>query len=231
MKQFRIEAKLNFFKKFFTSESHTSFVMRFFIFSILFFIIWVFIGKYYLIFVAYISKFLLGFMGYDASFFHNGEVYFVCRGAEVGLTNAELVNYNIIPFLALIAATPKMSKWRIGKSLVVGLPILLVFHIINMLAHFPYYYENSSFAEGIIHSSGIINMGLPFLLWFILCYDYVLKTFKPSKKTYRCPICGERKVGIVEHIDSSHKNLSKKEKKKLQRFFDMHPEIRNKKKE
>ncbi|KAA0001725.1 MAG: hypothetical protein FE048_05000 [Thermoplasmata archaeon] len=177
------------------------------------------------------SKFFLGFMGYDAKLVFNHEIYFVCRSAQVGLTNAELVNYNLIPFLALIIATPKISKWRIGKSLLIGLPIFFVFHIVNMVAHFPYYYENSSFARGIIFSFGIINMGLPFLLWFILCYDYASKTFISIKKIYRCPICGEGKIGIMEHINSVHKNLSKKEKKKLQRFFDMHPELRNKKKD
>lgn len=164
-------------------------------------------------------------MGYDANLFYNGEIYFVCRGAEIGLTNAELVNYNIIPFLALIVATTKMSKWRICRSFAIGLPVLFIFHIINMLAHFPYYYKNSSFAEGIVYSSGIINMGLPFLLWFILCYDYVLKTLMYTKKIYRCPICQERKIGIKEHIISNHKNLNKKNQKKLQRFLDTHPEL------
>lgn len=224
----RIRKKLDFFIKFFHSESKIYFLARFLVYSVLFFFLWTFIGKYYLISLAFVSKIFLGFMGYNAKLVFNHEIYFICRGAQVGLTNAELVNYNIIPFLALIVATPKISKWRIGKSLLIGLPIFFIFHIVNMVAHFPYYYENSSFARGIIYSSGIINMGLPFLLWLILCYDYILGTFKPIKKIYRCPICEERKVGIMEHINSVHKNLSEKEKKVLQRFFDMHPELKNK---
>jgi len=77
-------------------------------------------------------------MGYDTRLVFDHEIYFVCRSAQVSLINAELVNYNLIPFLALIIATPKISKWRIGKSLLIGLPILFVFHIVNMVAHFPF---------------------------------------------------------------------------------------------
>ena len=216
--------KAGFLKKFFNSELLVSFVIRFFIFSIIFFVVWIFIGKYYLIIIAYVSKFILGFMGYDATLFHNHEIYFICRGAQVGLTDAELANYNIVPFLALVFATPKMNKFIIGKSLLFGLPVIFTFHVANMVAHFPYYYNSSSFAQGIINSAGVINMGLPFLLWILFYRDYVSKIFKP--KSYICPICGERKSGIAEHIESVHKNLSEKEKKALKIFFEMHPELK-----
>lgn len=221
-----IYIKAEFFKKFFNSESLVSFVTRFFIFSILFFVIWIFIGRYYLMAIAYISKFILGFMGYDATLFHNHEIYFICRGAQVGLTNSELANYNIVPFLALIFSTPRTNRFVIGKSLIFGLPVIFIFHVVNMVAHFPYYYNGSSFAQVVINSAGVINMGLPFLLWVLFYRDYISGFFKP--KSYICPICGERKSGIAEHIRSAHKNLNGREKKALKRFFEIHPELKKK---
>lgn len=201
------------------------FIAKFLAFSAIIFIIWIFIGRYYLILVAYASKFILALMGYDTTLLINEEIYFICRGSEVGLTHSELANYNIVPFLALVFATP-IGVHRMGKVLSIGLPIIFLFHVIDLVAHFPFYYEGSSFARMIISLPAVTRMVIPFLLWFALTYDYVLRSFRKERRKYRCPICGEVKVGITEHIKAVHGNLDERERKKIKKFLDKYPELR-----
>lgn len=212
-------------KRFFQSASILCFIGRFLMFSLLLFVIWIYIGKYYLISLAYVSKTLVGVMGYDAVLVINEEIYFLCRGAQIGLTGTELVNYNIVPFLALIAATPHLSRWRLGQSVLIGMPVIFVFHSINLIAHFPYYYNDSGFAEGVINAAGIVAMGLPFVLWLFFYRTYISQVFRPEQ--YHCPLCNEWKKGVVEHIQSAHDDLSMAEEKKLKRYYGMHPELKN----
>ncbi len=200
------------------------FIGKFLVFSAIIFIIWIFIGKYYLILVAYASKFILALMGYNATLLINEKIYFICRGAEIGLTHSELANYNIVPFLALVFATP-IGISRMGKILSIGLPTIFLFHVIDLVAHFPFYYEGSSFARMIVSLPAVTRMAIPFLLWFALTYDYILKSFRKQRKKYRCPICGEEKVGIMEHIEAAHENLDEQERKKIEKFLDKYPEL------
>ena len=211
----------------------TAFIIKFFIFSILFFIIWTQIGRYYVVGISQVSKVILGGMGYDVTLHHNGDTYFMYRNAPVWLTNTELINFNIASFLALILATPRISKQRILKSLAVGIPILFVFHVINLVYQFPYidylYYDGPAWARVIKTFFGVANMALPFILWIALTYDFILETFIPKEKLYHCPLCGETKKGILEHITDVHPHMNKKERHKVDRYIDNHPTLKRKK--
>lgn len=200
------------------------FIAKFLFFSVILFILWIFIGRYYLILLANVSKFILSFMGYNATLVVNENIMFTCMGAEMGLTHSYLTNYNIIPFIALVLATP-ISKWRMGKILLIGLPIIFLFHMVDLVAHFPLYYEGSSFANMIISLSAVTRMVIPFFLWFALTYEYILKSFRKQKKKYRCPICDRETVGIMMHIKDSHKNMDEQDKGKRDRFLAKHPEL------
>lgn len=160
------------------SDSLVFFACRFFLFSALFFAIWIYIGRYYLISVAHISKLFLGFMGYDASLSVNHYIILNSSYGEFDVTGAELINYNIVPFLALVLSTPRINARRVLKAYVIGLPIFFLIHVINLVAHFPYYIHGSSAARVIISSAAVINLGLPLLLWIILCYVYIASFFK-----------------------------------------------------
>jgi len=206
----------------------TAFIIKFLIFSILFFILWIQIGKYYTLGISHVSHFLLKGMGYDTTLHHNGEIYFIYRQGLINLENTELINFNIASFLALIIATPLIRTHRALKSLAWGLPILFIFHVINLVSHFPYY-DGESWARAIISLSGITNMALPFILWIAFTYDFVLEAFIPKERFYRCPLCGETKIGILEHLENVHPNLNKKGQQKVNLFIDNHPTLKRKK--
>ncbi|GEM_PF-2611419 len=206
----------------------TAFIIKFVIFSILFFILWTQIGRYYTLVISHVSHLLLKGMGYDVALHHNGEIYFMYRGGLINLENTELINFNLASFLALILATPLIRKQRILKSLAWGLPILFVFHVINLVAHFPYY-DGHSWARAIVSFSGITNMALPFILWIALTHDFVLEAFIPEERAYQCPLCGETKIGILEHLETVHQNMNQKEKQKVKIFLDNHPQLKRKK--
>jgi hypothetical protein len=175
--------------------------------------------------ISHVSKLLLEGIGYDVTLHHNGEIYFIYQDTMVNLENTELINFNLASFLALILATPRISKQRILKALGWGLPILFVFHVINLVAHFPYY-DGLSWARALISFSGITNMALPFILWIALTYDFVLESFIPKKRIYRCPLCGEKKTGIIEHLENAHQKMNKKEQQKVSIFIDNHPKLK-----
>lgn len=218
----------SYLSSFVKNRPKTAFIIKFMIFSILFFILWTQIGRYYTMGLSHVSHFVLKGMGYDVTLHHNGEIYFIYRGGLINLENTELVNFNLASFLALILSTPRIHKHRILKSLVWGLPILFVFHVINLIAHFPYY-DGHSWARVIVSFSGITNMALPFILWIALTYDFVLEAFVPKEKAYRCPLCGETKIGILDHLATIHQNMNHKEQQKVKLFIDNHPQLKNKK--
>jgi hypothetical protein len=224
MNQWRLNIKGS-IKRFFQSASVLYFIGRFLLFSLLLFVVWIYVGRYYLVSLAQVSKTLVGVMGYDAVLVINEEIYFLCRGAQIGLTDTELVNYNMVPFLALIAATPHLSRMRLAQSVLIGTLVIFVFHSINLIAHFPFYFDGSGFAEGVINAAGIVAMGLPFVLWLFFYPTYISQVFRPEQ--YHCPLCNEWKKGIIEHIQSVHCNLSMNEETKLKKFYGMHPELKD----
>lgn len=224
MKNQRLQAVLRSLSTFFQSKSIFYFIGRFLLFSLVLFVVWVYVGRYYLMGVAGVSKVVAGLMGYDATLVVDHTIYFVCRGAQIGLTDTELANYNMVPFLALMAATPRMTLRRLGYGLLIGVPIIFLFHIFNLVAHFPYYFAGSTLAESVINAGGIISMGLPFVLWLLLNRSYVSQLFRPQQ--YRCPFCGEWKTGIMEHIDDMHRPLDNKQQKQLQYFIQSHPPLK-----
>jgi len=200
------------------------FIGKFLLFSSLLFILWVFIGRYYLIFLASFATPILHIMGYTVELIIGDQILFTYLGAEMGLTHSELANYNIIPFIALILATP-ISLKRMIRNLAIGIPIIFLVHLIDLIAHFPLYYEQSGAANFITSFSAVTRMLVPFILWFALCYDYILSSFRTTKKTYQCPFCSKASKGIVRHITDVHNDRTDEEEKVYQRFLSLHPEL------
>lgn len=206
----------------------TAFIIKFVIFSIMLFILWTQIGRYYTLGISHVSYLVLEGMGYDVALHHNGMIYFMYRGGLINLENTELINFNLASFLALILATPRIRVHRILESLAWGLPILFLLHVINLIFHFPYY-DGHSWARAVVSFSGITNMALPFILWIALTHDFVLEAFTRKERAYQCPLCGETKIGILEHFETVHQNMDKKEQQKISIFIDNHPQLKNKK--
>jgi hypothetical protein len=201
------------------------FIGKFLLFSTILFFIWVFLGRYYLIFLASVATPFLHLMGYAVDLVVGDQIMFTYLGAQMGLTHAELTNYNIIPFIALLIATP-LPSGRLIRNLSIGIPILFLFHLIDLVAHFPLYYEQSAAANFITSFSAVTRMLIPFILWFALCYDYVLGSFRKTKKLYQCPFCGKNIQGILMHINDVHQERTKDDEKMYQRFLSSHPELK-----
>jgi len=202
------------------------FIGKFLLFSAILFIIWIYIGRYYLIFLAQVSTPILYLLGYQVSLVVNEQIMFTFLGSEMILTDSYLNNYNIVPFVALVLAT-SFNKDRIIKTLLIGLPIIFLFHLIDLIAHFPLYYYGDGFAGFLISISAITRMLIPFLIWFALSYDYILHTFRIRKKTYQCPICKKTSTGIMMHIKDSHKKIDDQQQKKIGRFIEKYPELKD----
>jgi len=215
---------------FVTKRPKTAFIIKFLIFSIVSFILWTQIGKYYTLSISHVSHFILKGMGYNTTLHYNGGIIFKSQQGDIILGKSiELINFNIASFLALIMATPLIRTHRILKSLTWGLPILFLFHVINLVSHFPLYYDGQPWARTLVSLSGITNMALPFILWIAFTYDFIIEAFIPEEKFYRCPLCGEKKIGIHEHLTTVHLKRNKKEQQKVNRFIDNHPTLKRKK--
>jgi len=200
------------------------FIGKFLLFSTLLFLIWIFLGIYYLLFLAYIATPILHLMGYAVELIVHTDIIFLYHGAELGITNAQLTNYNIIPFVALILATPIPLR-KMAHHVIIGIPILFSFHLLNLIAHFPLFFNGNTVASFIISFSAVTRMLLPFLLWFALCYEYVLSSFRSKKKKYRCPLCGKETTGILMHINDVHKNIKGMQQKEIEQFKRKYPEL------
>ncbi len=210
------------------------FVARFFIVSTVLFIPWIWIGKFYVILVANISRIPLAIMDYSTTIATQGDPGFICNGTFIGLTDAHLVNFNIIPYIALVLAS-FVSRERKVWMLIVGLSILLISHIVDLVAHFPAFLESSHPATVVVDSIGIVGASLPFLIWFAFSWQDVIgtrpetkvKTTGRKKHVYECPICGIRKAGVIEHIKAVHGTDAIKDKEVL-KFLEQNPELRRK---
>jgi len=210
------------------------FVVRFFIVSTITFIPWIWIGKFYMLLVANVSRIPLAIMGYWTEIITGGEtgVGILCRGTFIGFADAHLVNFNIIPFIALVAAS-FVSKERKIWMLMVGLTLLFISHVVDLAAHFPAFLESSKPATVVVDSIGFVGASLPFLIWFAFSWQDVLgikplaevKAKSKKHRVHECPICGIRKVGIIAHIKTVHGDNAIHEKEVL-KFLEENPELR-----
>ena len=210
------------------------FVARFFIVSTVLFIPWIWIGKFYVLLLANISRLPLAIMGYSTKIMTQGDIGFICGDKFIGLANAHLVNFNIIPFIALVLAS-FVSKERKVWMLVVGLLILMVSHVIDLVAHFPAFLESSQPATIVVDSIGVVGASLPFIIWFAFSWQEVIgarskeqvETKEKRKRVYECPLCGIQKVGIIEHIKAVHGKEALRDEKVL-KFIEENPDLRRK---
>ena len=152
-----------------------NFLVKFLILTLVLFLIWIPVGKVYLLVLAWASKAVLWVMGYHATMSVDGAPIFVCRGFMIGMEEyAHLVNYNIIPLIALIIATPGIELNRRIKMLLIGVLVLFFMHVIDFVSHFPMYCSGSGIAETVVIFMAVGKVAVPFVLWFVLAYKEIL---------------------------------------------------------
>lgn len=192
-------------------QGFSEFIARFLVFSILLFLIWIPLSREYELIMRYASKFILELLGYSVG------------DPSYNLSNIEPVNFNLIAFIALVLATKtNYKKIKKIKAILISLSIMfgmhLVFLVSNVLAQIP----NAEIMQKISITSELINRYvLPFLLWFALIYRDILGI----KKKYTCPICGKKRIGILDHIKAVH-GVEALENKQVKNWFKNYPELK-----
>jgi exosortase H (IPTLxxWG-CTERM-specific) len=174
-----------------TRNEPLAFLVRFVAFSSVLFLIWFYIDNIYVSMTGYMTEFLLNCMGYHIH---------LAPDPNIALYPS---TFNLIAFTALILATQTSSVSRKGakiKALAIGLTLMMLVEVIHglyqVLADF-----GVGYAIEIMYAAQIGNQYfLPFGLWLAFSYADVFR----RAGTYICPICGEEKVGIVEHIRAKH---------------------------
>ena len=174
-----------------TRNEPLAFLVRFVAFSSVLFLIWFYLDNIYVSMTGYITEFLLNCMGYHIH---------LAPDPNIALYPS---TFNLIAFTALILATQTSSVSRKGvkiKSLAIGMTLMMFVEIIHglyqVLADF-----GVGYALEIMYATQIGNQYfLPFGLWLAFSHADVFR----RAGTHICPICGEEKVGIVEHIRAKH---------------------------
>ncbi len=146
-----------------------NFLVKFLVLTIVLFIIWIPLGKIYLLLLAWVSKYVLLIMGYNAGLVVDNGVpmLFVYYGRMAVLDNAHLMNFNIIPLVALILATPRIETARRIAMLAIGTSLLFCMHVIDLVSHFTDY-------EILTIFMAIGEVAVPFVLWFVLAHKEIL---------------------------------------------------------
>ena len=174
-----------------TRNKPLAFFVRFIAFSSIPFLIWIYLDKIYMSMNSYITEVLLSGVGYPVH---------LAPDPNVALYPS---TFNLIAFTALILATQipmHQQKIRKIKALAIGLTLMMLIEVVHgsfqILAEL-----DVDHASGIKYAAVIANQYfLPFGLWLAFTYKDVFK----RAGAYVCPICGEGKVGIVEHIRAKH---------------------------
>jgi len=126
--------------------------------------VWYHIGEYYQAVVFFVARLILLALGYSSE-----------QIAGLDFTGAYLVNFNLVPLLALAIATPKLTLRRRLQMLTIGVPILFLLHVLDIVAHLPhfieyYYLHRLGFATLVVDSLGVIGLAIVFVIWFAICY-------------------------------------------------------------
>ena len=171
-----------------TKNKPLTFFVRFIAFSSIPFLIWAYLNKQYVLMTLHISEFLLHCMGYPISLFPDQSVMIYPS------------TFNLIALTALVLATQSIGKNAKIKALMIGLPLMILLQAI----HGAYQVLASYQVPHALEITYAVQIGnqyfLPFGLWLVFVYADVFK----RAGTHICPICGEEKVGIVEHIKTKH---------------------------
>ena len=195
-----------------TRNRPLAFLVRFIAFSSIPFLIWFYLDKIYVSITGHVTEFLLNCIGYHIRLEPDPDILFYPA------------TFNLIVFAALILATQSASVSRKGaktKALLIGITLMAVVEVVHELFQVLAYFDVQHALE-IMHTARIANQYLlPFGLWLAFTYADLFK----RAGTCTCPICGEEKVGIIEHIKAKH-GKSALERKDVEEMLNAHKLIR-----
>ena len=178
-----------------SGDTPFAFFIRFIAFSSIPFLAWLYLHKGYVLMNAFIIKFLL--KGYHLHFSPDMDLIYPST-------------FNLIVFAGLVLATQSIGARKKVKALVIGLTVMLVMQLIYRLFHVLFAGFQMQNALKVIVILKIINQYfLPFGLWIAFTYKDIFKV----RGMFVCPICGEEKAGIIDHIKAKHGKDALKDKR------------------
>jgi archaeosortase B (VPXXXP-CTERM-specific) len=151
---------------------------------------------------------------------------------------------NIVPFTALVLATPKIAIKRRIKVIILGVAVLFFLEVLT--ADLVIFFEGGIGERIEIFSSSVGMIFFPVVLWIVMLYPdvfpkkveqeaeqeekgyiKVIKEILPpdvKKEKYKCPFCKKEQENIVEHLKSKHETQMKR--RKVKEFLKEHPELK-----
>ena len=166
------------------------FLTRFIAYSSIPFAIWLYIDKAFVYANLYLVKWLLGIFGLQ-----------VAIPQELSLYPHTFNTFHLIAFAALILATRSIDRAKKARSLMLGLAILCAAHFLFRLCYALFVDVHFKYAMQPFIALIIINQWiLPFALWLYMVRN---ELFRRSNR-FICPICGEEKTGLAEHMLAKH---------------------------
>lgn len=166
------------------------FFLRFIAYSCLPFILWLYCDQYFVLSILLSIKQLLWNMRMN-----------VTIPERLTLYPHTFNTFNLVVFTALVLATKNIDRKKKIISLFSGLGILCVAQFLFKLHQVLFLDMHVTPLKIPFVALIVINQWiLPFSLWLVI----VRKELFGYKDRFRCPICGEVKKGIVEHIEAKH---------------------------
>ena len=175
------------------------FIIRFIGYSCIPFVLWLYLDQLFVYGNLWAVKWLLALF----------ELH-VAIPAELRLYPHTFNTFHFIAFASLVMATKSIDRQSKIRNLIVGLSILFGCHSVFRLHQVLFLDFHMGFAKGPFVALIIINQWvLPFGLWLFLARNALFK----SRNRYICPICGEEKKGLIEHIKAKHGEVHPKDLK------------------
>jgi len=109
--------------------------------------------------------------------------------------------FAIIPFIALMAATPEMQVAKKLSFIFAGIMIFLGLDLVLRPL-----VSNTDMLASVVQN---IYYLLPFMLWVIFSYSQTSFLWMPNHLRFRsemhsCPICGVAQDGLIDHVREVH---------------------------
>ncbi len=133
------------------------FLLEFLTVSAVFLGVWYYIGEFYQGVIFFFAKLILLAMGYT-----------LAQISAVNLAGAYLVNFNLVPLVALAIATPKLGMRRRCEMLAIGIPLLFLLHVLDLVAHFPMYFYGSGLARMVVYLIGVSGVAATYIISFCI---------------------------------------------------------------
>ena len=145
---------------------------KFMVFLTILFLLWMPVYKLYFNMVVYASNLLFWILGYGMPL-----------SIAEGPSRMEVFTTHLVPFIALVLATPNIQLKRMGKILLVGSLILFLSQVFIMVGYYIAIVQNSylnHIITAFLTDAGVVVF--PLALWFILAYKDVLPERKEGGK-------------------------------------------------